>query len=101
MTPDYSSKLCIVVRLYPLQCTDMTYRLLSLSGVSAARRNQPKSTVYRDIGLGLLTPPVKMGHSSAWPEHEIAAINGAIIRGASEEEIRQLVRDLLAARTKA
>jgi prophage regulatory protein len=79
----------------------MTYRLLSLRAVSAARRDEPKATTYLRIKQGLLTPPLKMCRSSAWPENEIEAINAAIIAGKSEDEIRALVRELIAARTTA
>ncbi len=77
----------------------MSYRLLSLSAVSAARRNEAKATTYLRIKQGLLARPVKLGRSSAWPECEIDAINAAIIRGASDDEIRALVEQLHAART--
>lgn len=77
----------------------MAYRLLSLPAVSAARRNEAKATTYLRIKQGLLTPPVKLGRSSAWPEAEIEAINAAIIKGASNDEIRALVKELQAART--
>ena len=79
----------------------MTFKLLALPAVSAARRNEAKSTTYLRIKQGLLTPPVKLGRSSAWPEAEIEAINAAIIKGACDEEIRALVKELLAARTAA
>ena len=79
----------------------MPFRLLPLPAVSAARRNEAKATTYLRIKQGLLTPPVKLGRSSAWPEAEIEAINAAIIKGASEDEIRALVKELLAARASA
>jgi prophage regulatory protein len=54
---------------------------------------------YADIKDGLMTPPVRLSiHSVAWPEQEITAINSARIAGKSNEEIRALVRDLVAAR---
>lgn len=57
---------------------------------------------YADIKDGLMTPPVRLSiHSVAWPEHEITAINSARIAGKSNEEIRALVRDLVAARSKS
>jgi prophage regulatory protein len=76
----------------------MSNRLISLSGVSEARRNQSKAGIYNNIKDGLLPHPVKLGRSSAWPESEIEAINAAIIAGKSDDEIRQLVRELEAAR---
>ena len=65
------------------------------------RTGKRKSTIYREIGDGLLTPPVRIGErTSGWPDHEIDAVNLARLRGQSNDEIRQLVADLVAARTK-
>jgi len=65
------------------------------------RTGKPKSTVYREIGDGLLPPPVRIGErASAWPDDEIDAINLARLRGKSNDEIKQLVVDLVAARTE-
>jgi prophage regulatory protein len=77
----------------------MAYRLLDLDGVRDARGGAGKSTVYRDIREGRLPPPLKLGRSSLWPEYEIELINGAIIGGASDEQIKVLVKELLAARS--
>ena len=79
----------------------MKSRLLSLPAVGTARRNEARSTTYLRIKQGFLTPPVKLGRSSAWPESEIEAINAAIIKGASDDEIRALVKELQAVRTAA
>lgn len=56
------------------------------------------TSVYDEIKEGLITPPIKRGRSSVWPEHEIAEIQRAIIAGAPEDERRQLVKRLVAAR---
>lgn len=54
------------------------------------------TTLYSDIKLGLMTPPVPIGENSvAWPEHEINAINTARIAGKSNDEIRTIVADLV------
>ena len=66
-----------------------------------ARTGKPKSTIYREVGEGLLTPPVRISErASAWPDDEIDAINLARLRGKSNDEIKQLVADLVAARTE-
>lgn len=63
------------------------------------RTGKPKSTVYREIGEGLLPPPVRIGErASAWPDDEIDAINLARLQGKSTGEIRDLVSDLVSAR---
>ncbi len=66
--------------------------VLSLRGVG-------KSQHYDDIQSGLFTPPVKIGtRASAWPAHEVAALNAARIAGKTDDQIRKIVIDLLAAR---
>lgn len=56
---------------------------------------------YLDIKNGLMVPGVRIGPNAvAWPDDELAAINQAKISGASEDEIRALVRRLVAARTQ-
>lgn len=58
-----------------------------------------RSTIYKNIHAGLMSPPVRLGENSvAWPEHEITAINTARIAGKSDDEIRQLVAKLVADR---
>ena len=66
------------------------------------RRKRGRSSLYRDISEQTLTPPVKVGiNSSAWPEFEIDAIDRARLAGASDDDIRNLVRELIAARKAA
>jgi len=58
-----------------------------------------RSTIYRNIQKGLLTSPVQIGGDRvAWPQNEIVALNQARIAGKSDEEIKQLVIELEAAR---
>jgi len=73
---------------------------LRLSDLVTARR-RGRSSLYRDVAEGVLTPPVRIGaKASAWPSHEIAEIDRARLAGADENAIRALVRDLVAARGK-
>ena len=66
------------------------------------RTGKPKSTVYREVGDGLLPPPVRIGErASAWPDDEIDAVNLARLRGQTNNEIRHLVTDLVNARLAA
>jgi prophage regulatory protein len=53
------------------------------------------SSLYDAIAEGLWTPPVKRGRASRWPRHETQALVAAHIAGASEEQLRALVRRLL------
>ncbi len=66
------------------------------------RTGKPKSTVYREVGDGLLPPPVRIGErASAWPDDEIDAVNLARLRGQTNNEIRNLVTELVNARLVA
>lgn len=57
---------------------------------------------YRDIKLGLFTPPVSIGpRAVGWPSFEVVALNEARIAGKTVSEIRALVSDLKAARNLA
>jgi prophage regulatory protein len=57
------------------------------------------TAIYGQAKSGLFTPPVKLtARSSAWPEHEVAAINRARTAGKSDGEIRALVAQLVAQR---
>lgn len=61
---------------------------------------ESRSTIYRKISKGLFTKPVSIGGERvAWPANEVQAIINARIAGKSEEEIKQLVIELEAART--
>ena len=59
-----------------------------------------RAAVYKRIADGFLVPPIKVGvRVSGWPAREITAVNEALIQGQSDDEIRQLVRDLVSRRT--
>lgn len=61
-----------------------------------------QSTFYDWQAAGLMTPGIQLGRRSvAWPAHELDAIAAARIAGQSENEIRALVGDLVAARAQA
>jgi len=60
------------------------------------------STLYDWIERGLMVPGVQLGiRSVAFPAHELNAIAAARCAGKSEDDIRALVRDLVAARAQA
>lgn len=70
-------------------------RLPAVLGV----RGRSRSAHYLDIQQGLFTHPVQIGlRAVGWPSSEVAAINAARIAGNSDEEIRELVLKLEAAR---
>lgn len=58
-----------------------------------------RSTIYLRIAQRQWTKPVSLGaRAVGWPSSEVAAINAARIAGKSEQEIRDLVEKLEAAR---
>lgn len=68
----------------------------------AGRTGKPPSSLRADVRSGLFVPPVKLGpRSSGWPQHEVDAINAARVAGKVDDEIRQLVRKLVALRKEA
>lgn len=77
---------------------DTLLRLPSVTKTTGLNR----ANIYRQIKKGLLTRPVQISQRAvAWPESEIAAINAAKIRGASDSEIKELVAALVEARKDA
>ena len=76
----------------------MANTILRLPSVKA-ETGIARSTLYLRISQGLWPEPVQIGaRSVGWPAREVAALNAARIAGRSDNEIRQLVRDLVAAR---
>jgi prophage regulatory protein len=64
----------------------------TLSGLS-------RSTIYVRVAEGLFPPPILLGRRMVgWRESEVAAINAARIRSATDDEIRSLVIKLESSR---
>jgi len=60
-----------------------------------------RSAAFEKRKAGLLPQPISTGlRAKAYPEHEILAINGARIAGATDDQIRDLVKRLHAERKK-
>lgn len=77
----------------------MAYRIIRLPDV-VARTGRPPSTIYWLIKRGLFPPPIKLGpRTSGWPDSDGDAINAAYAAGRSDDEIRNLVKRLVAERT--
>ncbi len=65
------------------------------------QRGRSRSNLWLSIANGTFPPPIKVGQrKNAWPRSETQAILRLVIRGASEDEIRALVRELIAKRTQ-
>lgn len=62
-------------------------------------RGRSRSAHYQDIQQGLFTRPVAIGlRAVGWPADELEVLNAARIAGKSNQEIRDLVLKLEAAR---
>ena len=58
-----------------------------------------RSVLYAHVQRGLFTPPIHLGPQTAvWPRHEINAINAARLASKSEDEIREVVKAMIADR---
>ena len=60
-----------------------------------------KGTFYAHVNLGLLTKPIKVGaRAVGLPDYEVAAIAQARIAGKTDDDIKDLVQRLHAARAQ-
>lgn len=76
----------------------MLHTILRFPAVKA-ETGHSHSTHYLRISQGLFTKPVSLGaRAVGWPSNEVAAINAARIAGKTDDEIRELVVKLEAAR---
>lgn len=64
------------------------------------RRARSRAQLYVDIQRGTMTPPIRPGKFSCWPEHEVNALIRAEIAGATPDELRALVQQLVAQRVQ-
>lgn len=72
----------------------MTNPILRLPDVKISS-GLPRSTLYHRISHGLWTKPVSLGaRAVGWPASEISALNAARIAGKTDDEIRDLVKQL-------
>lgn len=79
----------------------MNYQFIRLPGVLSATGNG-RTKQYQDIRDGLFTKPVAIGtRARAWPVYEVEAINAARVAGKTDDEVRELVAQLEAARKAA
>jgi prophage regulatory protein len=76
-------------------------RLLPLPEVQAILGNMSRARVYDRVGRGLLPRPVKVGKPICFPDHEIDLIVAAHIRGATDAELAELVREIHARRPRS
>ena len=78
--------------------TSLPQTMLRLPAVKSSS-GLSRSSLYARISQGLWPRPVSLGaRAVGWPLSEVVAINAARIAGKSNEEVRQLVAELEAAR---
>jgi prophage regulatory protein len=79
----------------------MKHTLLRLPAVRS-ESGLSRSTIYLRVSQGLWTKPVSLGaRAVGWPSDEVEAINAARIAGDTDDDIRDLVKKLEAARRLA
>ena len=70
-------------------------KILRLPEVKQAFGHRSDASPYNDIRDGLLTAGIAIGQrAKGWPDYEIEAIISARIAGASDDQIRALVKSL-------
>lgn len=72
--------------------TDLT---LIRADDAAARLGRSRAQLYLDVKGGLMPPPVKWHKLIVWPAYELDELARAVIVGASDDELRSLVRALV------
>lgn len=73
--------------------------IIRMPAIMAELGYRSHASVYGDIHAGLLTHPVQIGQRSVGlPSEEVQAVNAAKIAGQTEQQIRELVNRLHAAR---
>jgi len=77
---------------------NVAIRMLRIADVLKLR-GKKRSGHYADIKAGLFVRPIRIGlRATATPDYEVEALNVARIAGKSDDEIRELVAKLEAAR---
>lgn len=67
----------------------------------AARLGMARSTIWECVRNGTLPKPIRRGEKwSRWPSAEIDTVEAAITSGASDDELRSLAAELVAARRR-
>ena len=63
------------------------------------RRGRSRSSHYKDIEAGLFPPPIPIGDRAvATPDFEVDTMIAAQVAGKSPEELRVIVKELVASR---
>ena len=66
------------------------------------KTGEKRSSFYAKVKAGLMPPAVRLGvRSVGWVEREVDAVIAARIAGKGDDEVRELVRELVASRREA
>ena len=61
-----------------------------------SRTGKSRSTIYKECAEGLFPKPVPLGRRAVgWPENEVDDINVARVSGATDDQIRRLVTEIM------
>ncbi|HUW37548.1 MAG TPA: AlpA family phage regulatory protein [Rhodocyclaceae bacterium] len=64
-----------------------------------AATGKRRSAIYLDVSRGVFPPPIRIGaRAVAWPRHEYQQVVAARVAGRGDDDIRELVNRLVAAR---
>ncbi len=97
----FTSKKSVSITYQVAPSASPSFQMVRMKGVDVVM-GKKKSACYMDVNEGLLPPPVSIGgRCTAWPLHELLSINAARIAGKSNDEIRELVKNLVDARKTA
>ena len=80
---------------------DMEQELVRKRGLLAFHSWRGPQTPGRHVKAGLLPPPIEIRGLPYWPRRELEIIRDARLRGADDEAVKALVREIVAARASA
>ena len=76
-------------------------QILRMPAVKGRAGHRSDASIYNAIRDGLWTTGVAIGQrAKGWPDYEVDAIIKARVAGKSDDQIRELVKDLHAKRTE-
>jgi prophage regulatory protein len=79
--------------------TNSSLRFLDVPEILTRRRGG-RTKLYGDILRDVWPPLIKFGRKSVQPEHEVNLMLAAITAGKTDDELRELVRQIHAKRAK-
>ncbi len=95
----------VMLEVYDVACHQYKVCDMKNPSISLVRRNDALKSLgvsanhYKSlVSAGLMPPMIKRGVFAFLADYEITAINRAKIRGASDDEIKRIVADIVSAR---